>query len=113
MTSVLIVCAAGASGTFLATRLRRLVAASAETLSVRATSLSALTSELEGVDAVLVGPQLREELESVRRSCSGIPVVLLEPDVFGAGGAEAALDTVREVLGAGALKHPQLANEQG
>jgi cellobiose PTS system EIIB component len=100
--NVLIVCGAGASSTFLAHRLRAGARARGLEAVFRAEALSELPASMPGADAVLVGPHLDGRFDELRREAErvGTPISLLPPDVFGAGGAELALDTVVLLLAA-------------
>ena len=94
MATVLLVCAAGVSGTFLARRMRDVD----PDLVCIVTSLDSLASALPSADAALVAPQLASSLDAVRRAAAPVPVALLPPTAFGPGGAEAAVMQARHVL---------------
>jgi PTS system cellobiose-specific IIB component len=98
---ILIVCGAGASSTFLAHRMRAGARTRGLEATVRAETLTSLTDSLAGVDVLLVGPHLADRFDGIRREAAlvGTAVALLPEDAFGAGGAEAALDTVEALLG--------------
>ena len=93
MESVLIVCGAGASSTFLASRMRALAKARGLAIGVTAASDSELTARLRGTTIVLVGPHLAPSFEVIRTEAafSGVPAVLLPPTAFGPSGAEDAM----------------------
>lgn len=91
MTTVLIVCAAGASGTFLARRVRTLAAQQGVPLSFAVTSLSELPGLVGNAAAVLIAPQLIDSVAAIQRTAGRRPSGLLPPTVFGPDGAAAAL----------------------
>lgn len=101
MRKILIVCGAGASSTFLAHRMRAGARTRGLDASVRAETLASLADSLAGADVVLVGPHLADRYDGIRHQAAlvGTSVALLPEDAFGASGAEAALDTVEELLG--------------
>lgn len=101
MRKILVVCGAGASSTFLAHRMRAGARTRGLEATVRAETLAALTDSLAGADVVLVGPHLADRFDEIGRAAAlvGTAAALLPEDAFGAGGAEAALDTVEELLG--------------
>ncbi|NQX29607.1 hypothetical protein HQQ81_19860 [Microbacteriaceae bacterium VKM Ac-2854] len=101
MRKILIVCGAGASSTFLAHRMRAGARTRGIEATIRAETLASLADSLAGVDVVLVGPHLADRFDGISREAArvGTAVALLPEDAFGASGAEAALDTVEELLG--------------
>ncbi len=116
MATILIVCGAGASSTFLATRLRSLAAIRGLDLAVQAASDSDIEARLESIDVLLVGAHLAPAFDrlNARAMQSGVAAALLPSTVFGQGGAEAALDLA---LGLAArppcIPHPNEGNGHG
>ena len=100
MENILVVCGAGASSTFLASRMRALANARGLTVDVRAASSDNLSNRLPGIDALLVGPHLSATFDSIRSVASefGVVAALLPADVFGPTGAEEALAIATELL---------------
>ncbi|RFA07330.1 hypothetical protein B7R21_14025 [Subtercola boreus] len=100
MKNILVVCGAGASSTFLAHRMRQAAKARGFEATVKAVSQSAIDSRMPGIDVLLVGPHLADELSVLTEIAAGyhVPAALLPEDVFGAGGEEAALDLAIETL---------------
>ncbi|MCU1509369.1 MAG: hypothetical protein JWQ12_1634 [Glaciihabitans sp.] len=93
MENILIVCGAGASSTFLASRMRSLSASRGHTLTVRAANDGEIPSRLVGVDVLLVGPHLAASFASIREIAAehGVAAALLPENAFGPTGAEDAL----------------------
>ena len=98
--TILIVCGAGASSTFLASRMRALAASRGLALAVKATSDDQLGELLPTADVVLVGPHLADRFESLRTSAedTGALAALLPADAFAPSGAERALDAAINLL---------------
>jgi PTS system cellobiose-specific IIB component len=106
MKTVLIVCGAGASSTFLAQRIRtaaKAVAATAASgnpveseITVIASSLSGLSSLLSSADVLLVGPHLADAFPGILAEATlvGVTALLLPATIFGADGGERALALV-------------------
>jgi len=94
MTTILIVCGAGASSTFLATRLRAIAAGRGDSVTVQASSDDDLDARLSAVDVLLVGSHLSGAFDSLRDRAAGfgVPAGLLSNATFGPGGAEAAYE---------------------
>ncbi|WP_213813862.1 PTS sugar transporter subunit IIB [Glaciihabitans sp. dw_435] len=92
MTTILIICGAGASSTFLASRMRALATSRGIPLTIQAASDDELDARLPSTDVLLVGAHLAGDFDSIveRAASSGVPAYLLPDTVFGPGGAEAA-----------------------
>ena len=94
MTTILIVCGAGASSTFLASRMRAVAASRGASVTIVAASDDDLDSRLPTTDVLLVGAHLSETFDELRdrAAAHGVPAGLLAPTVFGPGGPESAFD---------------------
>ena len=94
MTTILIVCGAGASSTFLAGRMRAIAASRGESVTVHAASDDDIDSRLDSVDVLLVGSHLASSFEHLRARAAdfGVPAGLLATTTFAPGGAEAAYE---------------------
>jgi PTS system cellobiose-specific IIB component len=106
MESVLIVCGAGASSTFLASRMRAIAKSRSLEITVSAASDSELRTRLHGTTILLVGPHLESTFESITREAAlfGIPTALLPPTAFGPSGAEQAIDIVSSLVTLGPIR---------
>ena len=94
MDTILIVCGAGASSTFLASRMRAIAASRGETVTVQAASDDDIDSRLPAADVLLVGSHLASSFDTLRSRAAGfgVPAGLLSATTFGPGGAEAAYE---------------------
>jgi PTS system cellobiose-specific IIB component len=94
MTTILIVCGAGASSTFLASRMRSIAKDRGESVTVVAASDVELDARLDSADVLLVGAHLSDGFDalSARAAASGVPAGLLAPSAVTPAGAEAAYD---------------------
>ena len=103
MQSVLIVCGAGASSTFLASRMRAVAKARGIELSLQAASTSDIRPFLHTSTVLLVGPHLASSFDALRDEAAlfGVPSVLLPPTAFGPSGAEQAIDLVAGAVALG------------
>lgn len=110
MDTILIVCGAGASSTFLASRMRAVAASRKIPLSVTAASEADLDSLLAGIDVLLVGPHLAPVFDELldRAAKRGTLAALLPPTAFQSGGAEAALDLASGLIPTGQSDVPTL-----
>ena len=92
MATILVVCGAGASSTFLASRIRALATTGALDVTAKAISESELEAHLPTADAILIGPHLAESYDALVARAAGVPTALLPADAFGPAGAAAALE---------------------
>jgi phosphotransferase system HPr (HPr) family protein len=100
MDTILVVCGAGASSTFLASRLRTLAKERGLNVTARAASTDELESRLSGARAVLVGPHLAARFEELTATAAGhsVPTALLPANAFEPASAGAALDLALSLL---------------
>jgi PTS system cellobiose-specific IIB component len=102
MDTILVVCGAGASSTFLASRIRSLAADRGLNLTARAASNLDIDSRLPEARVLLVGPHLESnfaELESAA-AAHDVPAALLASTAFGPTGAADALDLALTLIDA-------------
>jgi cellobiose PTS system EIIB component len=103
MQSVVIVCGAGASSTFLASRMRSIAKSRGIELEVSASSDTELRPRLHTTTVLLVGPHLEASFAELEAEAAvfGIPAALLPQTAFGPGGAEHAIDLVGSLVSLG------------
>jgi len=103
MQSVLIVCGAGASSTFLASRMRSIAAARGLDMVIAASSDTELRPRLHTTTVLLVGPHLEPAFPQLQAEAAAfnIPSALLPQTAFGPGGAEHAIDLVGRLVSLG------------
>ena len=100
MKKILVVCGAGASSTFLAHRMRKLVSARGLELTIKAASQAGLDERLPEFDALLVGPHLAADFDELDLLAArfGVEAALLPEGVFSEGGDSAALELALGLL---------------
>ena len=100
MDMILVVCGAGASSTFLASRIRKLTAERGLDVTARAASNLDLGSRLADARVLLVGPHLESSFAELKASAAehSVPAALLPADAFGPDGAVNALETALALL---------------
>jgi PTS system cellobiose-specific IIB component len=110
METVLIVCGAGASSTFLASGIRRAAAADGMAVTVLAGSLDDVASQLDDIDVLLVGAHLAASFDTLAAQAAthGVRAVLLPAAASGPGGGAAALELVRGLARSGQSATPTL-----
>jgi PTS system cellobiose-specific IIB component len=102
MESILVVCGAGASSTFLAARLRKLATERGLDITARAGAVSDLPAGFEDAAVLLVGPHLQSEFEAIQALATehSISAALLPATAFGPDGALAAFDAAVALIAA-------------
>ncbi len=100
MDLILVVCGAGASSTFLASRLRSLATARGLEVAARAVSVADLPAQLHDATVLLVGPHLEAGFAALRDQAAEhlVPAGLLPATAFGPSGASDALEQALRLL---------------
>lgn len=97
---LLLVCYAGMSTSMLAQRLEDEGAARGIEVEVEAVPMTELEDNLEGVDAVLLGPQVRFAEKDARAAVGdAVPLMVIAPQDFGMMRADNVLDQVSALIG--------------
>ena len=102
MEMILVVCGAGASSTFLASRMRALALERGLSVTARAASNLDLSSRLVDARVLLVGPHLEASFGELSAEAAehSVPAGLLPSTAFGPQGATDALDQALALLNA-------------
>lgn len=102
MTSVVIVCGAGASSTFLAHKMNRSAKVGKLAVTTQAATQQDYLLRLRPGAVLLVGPQLGAAYDEIKARATELEahVALLPETIFGPGGAEEALRIVAELAAA-------------
>jgi cellobiose PTS system EIIB component len=100
MDMILVVCGAGASSTFLASRMRALAVERGLDVTARAASNLDLGSRLADARVLLVGPHLEATFDQLSAEAArySVPAALLPATAFGPQGAADALDQAVALL---------------
>lgn len=94
MATIVLVCAAGVSGTFLARRISRSLPGVEFVVSTE----HALDEVLLRADAVLIAPQLAASAEAIRERSAPRPVGVLSADAMTPAGSILAVDAVDSLV---------------
>lgn len=101
MDTILVVCGAGASSTFLASRMRSLAKDRGLTdITARAASNLDIEARLPDARVLLVGPHLAADYPNLEAAAAAqdVAAALLPTTAFGPTGAAAALDLALSLL---------------
>lgn len=83
--NILLVCGAGASTSLLVMKMKEAAKKEGKNHTIRAIAQTALKYEMEGVDVILLGPQITFMLEDIRKMVSSrnIPVEVIRSQDYG------------------------------
>lgn len=95
MKNIMLVCNAGMSTGMLA---KKIEAASCNTLNVTAYSESEYTDYLDGVDLVLIGPQIRFLMPQIKQAVS-VPVHAISPVKYGIMDGKGVYEDIQKLIG--------------
>lgn len=100
MDLILVVCGAGASSTFLASRMRVLASERGLNVTARAASNLDLAAHLPDARVLLVGPHLESGFAELAAEAAArnVPAALLPATAYGPQGASDALDQAVALL---------------
>lgn len=100
MKKILLVCNAGMSTSMLVAKMKKAAEAKNLDVSIEAKSLSEAKAEITEVDIVLLGPQIRYELNNVKKVAGSVPVEAIDMRDYGMMNGEKVLAHAMEVIGA-------------
>lgn len=99
MKKILLVCNAGMSTSMLVARMKKSAEAKGLDVSIEAKALSVAKKEIAEMDIVLLGPQIRYELNNVKKIAGDVPVEAIDMKDYGAMNGEKVLERALEVIG--------------
>lgn len=100
MKKILLVCNAGMSTSMLVAKMKKAAEAKGADVSIEAKSLSEAKAEISVADIVLLGPQIRYELDNVKKVAGSVPVEAIDMRDYGMMNGEKVLSHAMEVMGA-------------
>lgn len=100
MKKILLVCNAGMSTSMLVAKMKKAAETKGVDVSIEAKSLSEAKKEIAEVDIVLLGPQIRYELNNVKKIAGSVPVEAIDMKDYGMMNGEKVLTHALEVIGA-------------
>lgn len=99
MKNILLVCNAGMSTSMLVKKMQESAQSQGIEASIEAKSLTEAKKDLGQADVILIGPQIRYELESVQNLAENIPVAAIDMRDYGMMKGEKVLAQALELLG--------------
>ena len=99
MKKIVLVCAQGMSTGMLMNKMRAAAAKQGYDCIIEAYAVSQAKTKAADADVVLVGPQVRYELENVRSMLPGKPVEVINMVDYGRLNGEGVLNTAKKLMG--------------
>ena len=99
MKKILLVCNAGMSTSMLVAKMKKAAQADGVEVSIEAKSLADAKKEIQEANIVLLGPQIRYELENVKKLAGSVPVEAIVMRDYGMMNGEKVLKHAMEVMG--------------
>ena len=99
MKKILLVCNAGMSTSMLVQKMTKSAQEKGIDVSIEAKSLSEAKKDIENVDVVLLGPQIRYELENVKKVAGTTPVEAINMQDYGLMNGKGVLERALKLMG--------------
>lgn len=99
MRNIVLVCAAGMSTGMLVKKMREAAANDKYEAEINAYSISEVTDKGKAADIILLGPQVRYNLNEVQKKFPDKPVEVIDMMLYGRMDGKAVVAHVKDVLG--------------
>lgn len=99
MKHILLVCNAGMSTSMLVNKMKEEAKKQNLEVEIEAKSLTEAKKDLSGVDCILIGPQIRYELNNVKAAAGNIPVDTISMQDYGLMNGKKVLETALKMIG--------------
>lgn len=99
MKRIMLVCSAGMSTSMLVNKMKKEVDAKGETIEIFAVSISEASREINNVDIVLLGPQVRYQKDDiVKMADNHIPVEVIDMRDYGTMNGKKVLENALDKI---------------
>ena len=99
MKNIVLVCAQGMSTGMLMNKMRAEAKKQGFECTINAYSVSQVKSVAATADCILIGPQVRYELDNVKKQCPNIPVSVIDMVQYGRLQGDNVLATAKKLMG--------------
>lgn len=99
MKKILLVCNAGMSTSMLVAKMKKAAQDQGADVEIEAKSLSEAKAMIKEADIVLLGPQIRYELNNVKKVAGDVPVEAIDMRDYGMMDGKKVLNHALEVMG--------------
>ncbi len=95
--NILLICGSGASSGFMAANMRKAAKKEGLDYKIQAKSEAELGDYVDGIDALMVGPHLKAELDSIKEQVpEGVKVILMKQSYYSLLDGAAAIKDLKE-----------------
>ena len=100
MKKIALFCSAGMSTSLLVTKMKKVAEAKGIEVSIDAFPEATMVKELDGVDAVLLGPQIKYLFNKLKKLCDekGVPVSVINTMDYGMMDGEKVLNQALKMM---------------
>lgn len=99
MRKIVLLCAAGMSTSMLVVKMKEAAKEMGYEAEIEANGLANVVKATKGADIVLLGPQVRFNLENVKNQCRNIPVEAIDGVAYGMLDGKKVIEEVKKILG--------------
>lgn len=99
MKKIVLLCAAGMSTGMLVVKMKEAAKEMAYDCDIAAYAVAEANEVAKDADIILLGPQIRFQLENVKKICPGIPVEPIQMQDYGMMNGKNVLKFVKEKIG--------------
>lgn len=97
--NILLICGSGASSGFMAANMRKAAKKEGLDYKIQARSESELEDYADDIDALMVGPHLKFELDDIKKQVpDNVKVILMKPDYYAVLDGAAAIKDLQSQL---------------
>lgn len=95
--NILLICGSGASSGFMAANMRKAAKKEGLDYKIQAKSEAELADYADGIDALMVGPHLKAEFDSIKEQVpNNVKVILMKQDYYALLDGKAAIQDLKE-----------------
>lgn len=99
--NILLICGSGASSGFMAANMRKAAKKAGLDYKIQARSESELEDYADDIDALMVGPHLKFELDDIKKQVpNDVKVILMKPDYYAVLDGTAAIEDLKNQIDA-------------
>ena len=99
MRKIVLVCANGLSTGMLMNKMRDAAAKSGYECTINAYPVAQVQAQASDADCILIGPQVRYELDNVKKQCPNVPVMVIDMAQYGRLQGDKVLAGARKLIG--------------
>lgn len=99
MKNIVLVCAQGMSTGMLMNKMRDIAQKENYECTISAFSVSQAKTVADKADCILIGPQVRYELDTVKKDCPNVPIDVIDMVAYGRLDGEKVLNQAKKLMG--------------